>query len=127
MYNTLKESSNFYKETNDCSVKALAVVADLPYAKAWNLLAQQGRRPRKGVTMPAFFNALKNAGFEAQDVSSFITERTVRGLQQLRLKECYIVTTASHVLAIKHGLVQDWTAGRLHRVQKVWRIRKIEQ
>lgn len=127
MYTTLKESSEFYKEANDCTVKALAVVTDLPYAKAWNLMAQQGRRSRKGATMTMVLKALKNAGFDAQDVSQCITEKTVKGIEQRRLKDCYLVTTASHVLAIKHGLVQDWTSGRLHRIQKVWRIKKIEQ
>jgi len=36
----------------------------------------------------------------------------------------YILGCQGHVLAVKNGFVEDWTEGRKHRINKIWKITK---
>tara|TARA_R110002012_G_scaffold132822_4_gene285756 strand:+ start:2012 stop:2590 length:579 start_codon:yes stop_codon:yes gene_type:complete len=39
----------------------------------------------------------------------------------------YILGVRGHVIGVKNGVVNDWTQGRKHQVNKIWRIEKTGQ
>ena len=39
----------------------------------------------------------------------------------------YILGCKGHVLAFKNGIVEDWTKGRYHRINRIWKVEKAEK
>lgn len=117
-YNELREESNRYGETNDCSVVATAMVLDLSYNDAHALLYKLGRRARAG------FNTMRlevhlgsrcsKRVYPTQPNGSNYTIKTVPSLLPLGK---HLIFTAGHVLACINGSILDWTEDRKHRVR----------
>jgi len=59
----VKAASKKWRETNDCTVKALAIATKSTYEKAHGALALRGRNYRKGVAMEKVFAALRDWGY----------------------------------------------------------------
>ena len=55
--------SDKWGETNDCTVKALAIATNSTYEKAHGALALRGRSYRKGTSMGKVFKTLKDWGY----------------------------------------------------------------
>lgn len=123
-YGSIQDARNAKHESNDCAVCAVAISTGTEYDRAHALLAQLGRRPRGRTSMAAILKAITLLGFEAIDVTHLVRARTVSQVPRHLIAGSYMVGTAGHVLAVKDGVVEDWTAGRQHRVRKVWRIVK---
>jgi hypothetical protein len=67
--------------------------------------------------------AVSVLGLYALDVSKQYKGRTVRTLErELPAGKRFLVYTRGHVLGVRHGKVEDYTAGRLHRVTKIEEI-----
>lgn len=116
-------------ETNDCTVKALAIVTNLSYQKSREILQQKGRRYRKGLVSsvrdynPTLLKTIQELGFSVKRVKC--NSKTVRTLERnVKSNGTFLVFTNSHVLAMKDKEVMDWTKGRCHRVLTVWKIEK---
>jgi hypothetical protein len=113
-------------ENNDCSVIALAVSCDLSYKDAHEILSQKGRKTGKGVLTNEILSAVVIAGKTHQNVTEIFKHnygKTVGSIEKAGLKETYLVITSGHVLTMKDGKALDWTSGRSHRIQSVYRIR----
>lgn len=130
-------------ETNDCTVVALAAATDMPYKTAHTLLAQRGRKPRRGFSMCWVEDALNELGFKATRIearekidqypSPHNNLRGVTSHHPDRFNKVwndgqrYMFVTPRHVLAVVDGGVVDWSRGRSLRVQYVWRIEKMTE
>ncbi len=113
-------------ETNDCAVKAVAVVTNENYDEAHDACQRFGRRPRRGTNFSFTTKpAVKNLGFEVERVHPELTGTFVRKLpERLSARKSYLVRVAGHILAVKGGQVIDWTAGRNHRVKAIYVVSK---
>lgn len=113
-------------ETNDCAVKAVAVVTNEDYDEAHEVCQRFGRRPRRGTNFSYTTKpAVQNLGFEVERVHADLTGTFVRKLpERLSARKTYLVRTAGHILAVKGGQVVDWTAGRANRVKAIYEVRK---
>ena len=66
-------------ETNDCTVKALAIATNSTYEKAHGALALRGRSYRKGTSMGLIFDTLKDWGYTVKtEYKRFHIERAER-------------------------------------------------
>lgn len=111
-----------FNETNDCTVKAVAIAGDMPYIKAHQILAECGRKHRKGHTYTKYVPALKDAGYNVKQLHD-TGAKTVSTLHKyLEPNKRYLVRVRGHVLAYVNGSVEDWTEGRRHRVLMVWEV-----
>lgn len=125
LFCSLSESSSFHRERNDCTVKALAIAGDLTYGVAHTMMAKRGRRPRNGAFYAHVFDALKEIGKTVDEVTkyeAFKDIKTIKSLQDLRLNGCYIIRVSGHMLAMKDGIIHDWTNNRLHRIKSIHRV-----
>ncbi len=125
LFRLLCKSSNARGERNDCSVLALAVVADLTYDAAHKAMAEVGRKNNDGARTGQTFTALHNLGKTYDDVTdraSFAEIKTIKSLKRLNLKGKYLITVSGHILAMKDGEIHDWTNDRQHRIQKIYRV-----
>jgi hypothetical protein len=117
-------------ETNDCAVKAVAVVTNENYDEAHDACQRFGRQPRRGTNFSFTTKpAVKNLGFEVERVHAELTGTFVRKLpERLSARKTYLVRVAGHILAVKGGQVVDWTAARNHRVKAIYEVsKKVEE
>jgi hypothetical protein len=110
-----KVQEGFQHEYNDCAVRALAIAANVPYAKAHAALKAQGRRDRKGSKTFMLDKAIPAVGAKFEFIRTFdITSRTYRKLyptlQDILFKfkqGRYILITRSHAQALIDGVIHD--------------------
>lgn len=144
LFEKVCKSSNRWNESNDCTVKALAIAMQKPYEFAHGQLALRGRNYRKGTQMYKVFATLKDNNFTVKTVyQKFTAEygsgeqgkkmrksiwhkaKTIRSLDgNLPQRGVFLVETSSHVLCVRGGEIHDWTKERRHRIVKVSKITK---
>lgn len=121
----LKKKSALHGETNDCAVKAIAIVANADYDEVHALLKAHGRKDGKGTPWAAIWATLKALGVWVGPVDHTNIERakTVRHLPAVLPKRGrFLVYTRGHILAVVNGEVMDWTKGRRHRPKLAWEV-----
>jgi len=112
-------------ENNDCTVKAVAIACQVPYEEAHEYLRSIGRKWGRGhrwqINGHGYAERLDKLGIEGEEIE--VKSKTVKTLARELTKGNYMVKVKGHVLAIVDGKVEDWTAGRQHRVLKVMKIK----
>lgn len=118
-------------EDNDCAVKAVAIACDVPYRMAHSLLKSEGRRDKRGTPTYMIHRAIKGLGFNMTEVEGKAPFRfggTITTLtRKLPSNGMYLAYTATHVLMVKNGKLEDWTEGRRHRIQQVFKVERIQR
>jgi len=150
-FETLCRASDKLRESNDCSVKALAIVCRQNYQSSHAALKAQGRKTGQGTycervnvdgsyrsfwdekencnSSPQMEKAAKTLGFKFTVVpvskwSNNGRSGTVTGIAGNLTRGYYLVFIKGHVLAAHNGEIHDWTAGRKHHVKGVWKVEK---
>ncbi|MCR9292041.1 MAG: hypothetical protein NXI32_04930 [bacterium] len=121
----INKDSRKFNERYDCAVKALAIVADIPYAQAHAALKEQGRHNRCGTFAGQYEAALKKMGFQCEKMGRIKGQqaKTTKTLARIGAPQGrYLVRTSRHVLAVADGQVHDWTSERLCRIKDVWQV-----
>jgi len=127
-YASLNEQTRLRGENNDCTVKAVALAANVPYAKAHHLMKIQGRKDGGRAPRANVISALFHLGFQCEDVTKLVPEKTLNQFEQRGLRDTYLIGINGHILVSKNGKIEDWTAGgRQHRIQTVYRVRPIKK
>jgi len=112
-------------ENNDCTVKAVAIACQVTYDEAHGYLKSLGRKWGRGHHWAGnghgYTERLDKLGIEGEEIE--FKSKTVKTLARELTKGHYMVKVRGHVLAIIDGKVEDWTAGRQHRVLKVMKIK----
>ena len=68
LFEKVNKRSRKWGESNDCTVKALAIATGIPYEQAHGLLALRGRSYRKGTDMSSIWSAMRELGWTATTV-----------------------------------------------------------
>jgi hypothetical protein len=142
-FNELRHKATVHNESNDCAVKALAIVTDADYSLVRNLLALRGRKPRRGTNRYESWQVLEELGFTSVVVPTqqFIdkypsphckvlknvtTHHPDRFPDVWRDGNTYLLYSRGHVGALVNGENHDWTRGSAKRVYMIRRIIKKE-
>lgn len=121
---TLKHSDE-YGERADCAVRAVAIATGEGYPMAHYALECQGRQMGEGTLLCDILTAVEELGYTWTKIESEdIPARTPTTLERLNMQGQYIVNFRGHVAAMVDGKVLDWTAGRRHRILRMYRIEK---
>lgn len=108
------------KQSNDCTVRSLAVALSISYDAAYDAMKlYTGRKPGRGAASPILYRGL---GFEHIDVP----DNTVRYSDWIEMhpKGRWLVLSHHHVAAILDGVLYDETATDLYiKDGGVWRVR----
>lgn len=121
-------------EDNDCSVVALAEIANISYELARDFMKKAGRKKGRGVRIPQIFAAIKMAGCDydsspvrGAEIAKFLGRKklTVSMIEKYGMFRdgVYLAFVANHVLAIKNGEVRDWSKGRGFHIKTVYKIK----
>ena len=120
----MKRKSKKHGETNDCAVKAVAIIANADYDEVHALMAKHGRKVGKGTPWTAIWATLKELGVWVgpEDREAPTRCKTVRHLPAALPKGRWLVYTRGHILAVIDGEVMDWTEGRRHQPKIYWEV-----
>ena len=125
-YEEMQKESELHGETNDCAIKAIALAAGISYADAAAELKRWGRKHRRGASLNSIHQIMAQT-YKCKLVK--ITElavqygRTIKTLGKvLPSDRIFMIFTAKHVLCYKNGKIEDWTEGRLHRIEDVYEV-----
>lgn len=137
-FDELQAQAQEYGDSNDCTVKALAIAGDIPYATARQMLADRGRQKGKGTNTRNVLSSLRELGKTTRLVRSshFIDRypKAHRILQHVTSHHMdrfnnvwadghtYLCVTNSHVFTVVDGTNHDWTRGRVLRVLQIYRV-----
>lgn len=121
-----------YNETDDCTVIAVAIAGKVSYDMAHAVLKKCGRKDRDGASVRAVSAALRSMG--AEDIELDIEKLRMKNkgvgltpnniLKVLSKYKNYIAFTHNHVLAIRKGVVEDWTDGKRHKIVEVYEVKR---
>ncbi len=122
--------ANAMNETNDCTVKAVAIAGKIPYETAHELMQLSGRKSREGSFPGIVSLAFRRMGAKEERVCTMALQKKNNGVgltanniaRLLNKQRSYIAYTIDHVLTIRNGKVEDWTAGRRHKILSVHEI-----
>ena len=110
------------KETNDCTVRALASASKMPYEDAHILLNKHGRKNHIGASFRSMMNAYLEAGFELKSVhgttqnAKWVARHTnmfaCEGITLAKIlpklgKGSYILNVTGHAVAVVDGNLID--------------------
>lgn len=141
-FQAIHQISRANGETNDCTVKAIALVTGATYVEAHAALAKHGRKNGKGCCQSVQNAALRDLGYKLTAVSirdRFIskypgTHKNLKSATTHHMKrfnevwadgKTYLVYVRAHVAAVVDGVNLDWTVGRAKRVLNVFEVNKV--
>jgi hypothetical protein len=114
--------SSQMRERNDCAVKAVSILCDVPYKVAHKALQNEGRKNRGGSAEFWIRCAINALGFKIEAVQvSALTIATIESDIAVQ-KGFYFVMVRGHIASIVNGRVEDWTRGRRHKVLSVRQV-----
>lgn len=137
----LRKEAREHGEYRDCSVKALALAVDLPYAQAREVLAGLGRKPKRGTTSGLTAAAVRALGYKtvrsvyAHDLVeelrvkhnykvSRLTSRQLGMFPLLDPTKTYLLSMSGHIACYKGGKLHDWTAATSNRIIAIQEVVK---
>ena len=130
-FDLVQRESDSMGERNDCTVCAVAVACQIPYAEAHQYLRSLGRKRGHGWFeanhwrgmrhISGYIDNLNKIGIEYEKIE--VRSRTVSQIERELRTGHYMVKVRGHVLALVNGKVEDWTAGRKHQIKAVYKIK----
>ena len=135
----MKSSVIAKTEQADCTVIALAVMADISYSKAHQCMEAAGRTHGKPAWVSQMKRCLSSLGFTATKVHTFeMINQYPKAHQVLRTitthhpdrfpkawkDGTYLLVCKGHVAAVKDGVLVDWTRGRKFTVRRIYKVEK---
>lgn len=110
------------RENNDCSVKAVSILCDVPYKVAHKALQSVGRKNRKGALSLMIEVAIEKLGFTVEEVTTYSSTIAQLESDPNVQKGYYYALVKGHIASVVNGRVEDWTRGRRHRIVTVAKV-----
>lgn len=123
-YQNICEQARNFSDTNDCTVKALALLADISYEEAHKACEKIGGRTLgDGLTIKQLRKVFHEFGLSLH--VEHVGARTVKKLivtGQVESDKRYLVGSTRHVSAVVDGKVEDWAANRKKFIDCVYQV-----
>lgn len=115
--------SDRFGETNDCSVKCLAIVTGKSYAQCHEALRLQGRKKGRGANGRQIEKALNALGFKTVN-----TEWTGKTFISFKCdpEKVVMLFSKSHVVAVTNSVIRDWSNGTRRKPIGAWEIVRMD-
>ena len=133
-YAQVRIDAESYRENNDCTVVATALVCNAKYEDAHAALKKYGRVKGKGAGPHIYLKACSDLGVKTRwlewseicelarrNGARYLTSNSV--VRALPPKGKYLIRTHSHLAAVVDGVMEDWTEGRRFRVKQMWEVK----
>ena len=122
-FQAISKASKAKNEKNDCAVRAVTVVSNMPYSSVHEVFRLCGRKPKRSTAKFITNEVLQALQIWREDVTKQFPAKTIRTLgRMLPKKGRFLIHTSGHILAARNGEIWDWTKGRLHRILKIEQV-----
>lgn len=116
-----------FRESGNCTAIAMSALLDQDFdVSVYALREFTGKAPGE-FGWPSYRRAFEGLGYQLEKTTSF-TAKTVTTLERdPALKQGrYLVSVSGgrHAVALVDGKVIDWTEGRRHRIEKIWKVER---
>lgn len=139
---SLHDEAQKLKDNNDCTVKCLALLGQIPYADAHKMLADAGRKPGRGASHGVTEKLIVSLGYKLTkvDIQAIIESyprphcdvlKNMTTHHPRRFPGCidknkrYLALARGHILAIIDGEVKDWTVNNALRITHLFEVTKV--
>lgn len=119
IFSNMNRKTAYWREDNDCSVKAIAIALDICYAKSWYLTRKFGRPYKKGMNMDQILDAVKSMN---KDIVTITFDGSDQKFMDYYPRGTYLVATPSHIMTYKDGILHDSPHNWLGPVQTVYHV-----
>jgi hypothetical protein len=153
LYQSLRKDSIALGEKRDCAVIATAVVTGVSYKEAHRALSANGRKDRDGTEMRITTRAIEDLGFHCTVLKGWqlatlhdgrknfvhVTPppghrlhkaKTYLSAQRVLSRHFrgrkFLLRVNGHIAGFDGEQVQDWAAGRRHRIIEIIEVRSIK-
>lgn len=131
-FGDLEKQRYQYREDKDCTVKAQAACFNISYGRAHRQLAKAGRKARHGANVTVMARAISyqtGEKFEkiVKELWGPTKRQTIGRFCRENPKGTFIITSASHAMCVRDGVLIDWTQDGPQRriVQNVYKLKEI--
>ena len=111
----------------NCTAVAMSALLEQDFDVSVYVLRELTGRAPGNFGWPSYIRAFVRMGYSMEPVSDF-TAKTVTSLVRDPLlgKGRYLVSVSGgrHAVAMVDGKVIDWTEGRRHRIERIWKVDK---
>lgn len=114
----IMRSQSGYNETNFCTIVSIACAFNWSAGKAHRLLAKHGRPHRRGPKWTDYSMALEEACKKEGRSISYLKDfngMTINRFAKEHPTGTFIIAVKGHVICLKDGEFQDWTANTAGR------------
>lgn len=126
IWNETAAKTREHRETNDCTVKAMAIATGESYDTCRAALAKFGRKARKGCGWPVQWRALNSLGYVAYDLTNHVDGRTTITLERELRKRFpngrFLIGVKRHRMAMRDGHMIDHAKGSRRRICTVYAV-----
>lgn len=126
LYQEMVKAAIGKNENNDCSVKALAIAADISYDDAHHMMNLFGRKDRGMVTKHQVISALRMYNLNLENITPYIQGKikTINQFEKYHgnVKATFVIFVRGHVLCWKNGKTEDWSVHSKRRIEQVFYI-----
>ena len=128
---TIQDTREYLSDKGCCALVATAVAFDIDFKESQQWYDRAGRRRRRGTTVRQITTVVnklkisKGVNVEQELPSIYTNGKTMTAGNCIKYLDnnCnYIALTSGHALGIREGKVEDWTAGRRHRITKLYKV-----
>jgi len=124
-YESLAEvGRKHYKDTNFCTVVAVATVCEMSFGKARIKMEKAGRPHRYGAYQWQYHEVIQRRGYKIEPVYGYEGHH-VKTMGKKLGQGKWLVNVRGHVLAVVDGKINDWSEDRSLRVREVFKVTKI--
>jgi hypothetical protein len=113
----------FKDETADCSVRAVAVAANVPYERAHALFERHGRERKRRT--PVFISDRVCHDLFMEEMV-IVNRPTLAQFIREHREGRFFLSRGGHAFALVNGVVHDWAASRTgprSRIKRAWRAK----
>jgi hypothetical protein len=115
-----------HKDTNFCSVIAMAVGCEIAFSRARAIMAKHiARQNKRGTQSRHALQLIRDMGYATQRV--YVRSKTLKTVQRelAGTSGTFFIYTSGHVSCIKDGVMQDWSRNDIRPTSK--RIKDVIQ
>ena len=130
LYRDCKAASYEKNESEDCTVRAIAITTGEGYDLAHYAMEEQGRKRGRGTSIANMKRVCDQLGYKMVRVERQTyagRAKTIITAARWGWKGAFIISTRGHVAGMVDGKVYDWADGTRKRINNIYRITTIEE
>jgi len=132
-YQEITITNEYKNDTKCCTVIATSIAFDTPFDEMQKFFFNHmGRKRNKGIPFSKHLDKIQkvanNFGYNVTKLNIKDYKKTgimtPNNCTQYLDKGTYLLGIRRHIIAVKNGIVEDWTKGKRHHITELYKVEK---